>query len=138
MLLSQSYFGIGIVEDNNDPLRLGRVRVRIYDVHGNDKIKIPTNKLPWAHVLHSANHKSKFETIALGDWVYVTTLDGQNAQEILVLGVLVGYVQKPTTTTTKITPGIQVFDDGSSIQTLDDGSTIITDSDGNLISIEAP
>lgn len=136
MLLSQSYFGIGIVEDNNDPLKLGRVRVRIYDIHGNDKIKIPTNKLPFAHVLHAANHKSYFETIALGDWVYITTLDGQNAQEILVLGVLVGYVKNPTTA--KITPGSQVFDDGSSIQTMDDGSTILTDSDGNLISIEAP
>ena len=91
MLLSQSYFGIGIVEDNADPLKLGRVRVRIFDIHGNDKVKIPTDKLPFAHVLHAANHKSYFETIALGDWVYITTLDGQNAQEILVLGVLVGY-----------------------------------------------
>ena len=94
MLLSQSYFGIGIVEDNNDPEKFGRVRVRIFDIHGNDKIKIPTNKLPWAHVLHAANNKSKFETIAIGDWVYVTTLDGQNAQEILVLGVLPGLVKQ--------------------------------------------
>jgi len=100
MLLSQTYNGIGIVEDNADPLKLGRVRVRIYDVHGNDKIKIPTNKLPWAHVLHSANHKSYFETISIGDWVYVTALDGQNAQEILVLGVLMGYVKNTTTTYT--------------------------------------
>ena len=139
MLLSQSYFGIGIVEDNNDPLKLGRVRVRIYDVHGNDKLKIPTVKLPWAYVLHAGNHKSYFETIAFGDWVYITTLDGQNAQEILVLGVLPGYV-KPVTTpaTTEVTPGLQVFDDGSSIQTMDDGSTVLTDSDGNITSIDAP
>ncbi len=92
MLLSQSYFGIGIVEDNNDPEKFGRVRVRIFDIHGNDKVRIPTDKLPFAHVLHAANNKSKFETIAIGDWVYVTTLDGQNAQEILVLGVLPGLV----------------------------------------------
>jgi hypothetical protein len=100
MLLSQSYFGIGIVESNNDPLKLGRVRVRVYDIHGSDKIKIPTEKLPWAYVLHAGNHKSYFETIAIGDWVYITTLDGQNAQEILVLGVLPGYVKQASTTTT--------------------------------------
>jgi hypothetical protein len=103
MLLAQSYFGIGIVEDNGDPLKLGRVRVRIYDIHGNDKVKIPTDKLPWAHVLHAANHKSYFEFIGIGDWVYVTTLDGQNAQEILVLGVLMGYVKN---TTTAYTPAV--------------------------------
>ena len=139
MLLSQSYFGIGIVEDNNDPEKFGRVRVRIFDIHGNDKVRIPTDKLPFAHVLHAANNKSKFETIAIGDWVYVTTLDGQNAQEILVLGVLPGLV-KPiiTPSTTGVTPSLQVFDDGSSIQTLDDGSTILTDSDGNITSIDAP
>lgn len=104
MLLSQSYFGIGIVENNNDPLKLGRVRVRVYDIHGNDKVKIPTEKLPWAYVLHAANHKSYFETIAIGDWVYITTLDGQNAQEILVLGVLPGYV-KPATTSSPASSG---------------------------------
>lgn len=100
MLLSQSYFGIGIVESNNDPLKLGRVRVRVYDIHGSDKVKIPTDKLPWAYVLHAGNYKSYFETIAIGDWVYITTLDGQNAQEILVLGVLPGYVRTATTAST--------------------------------------
>ena len=139
MLLAQSYFGIGIVEDNNDPLKFGRVRVRVLDIHGNDKIKIPTAKLPFAHVLHAGNHKSKFEVIAIGDWVYITTLDGQNAQEILVLGVLPGSIKPVTTSSTiDITPGLQVFDDGSSIQTLDDGSTLLTDSDGNITSVDAP
>lgn len=35
-------------------------------------------------------------------------------------------------------PGLQVFDDGSSIQTLDDGSVIVTDADGNVSSRPAP
>jgi hypothetical protein len=35
-------------------------------------------------------------------------------------------------------PGLQVFDDGSSIQTMDDGSTLVTDSDGNVTSTDAP
>ncbi len=43
----------GVVEDNNDPLKAGRVRVRIHGLHTPKKIKsetdgIPTNELPWA------------------------------------------------------------------------------------------
>ena len=28
---------IGVVEDRNDPLQLGRVRVRVYSIHTEDK-----------------------------------------------------------------------------------------------------
>lgn len=43
----------GVVEDNNDPLKAGRVRVRIHGIHTPKVIKdelegIPTNELPWA------------------------------------------------------------------------------------------
>jgi len=43
----------GIVEDNNDPLKAGRVRIRVHGVHTPRKIKndlegIPTDELPWA------------------------------------------------------------------------------------------
>ena len=94
MLLTQGYFGIGIVEDNIDPQGLGRVRVRILDIHGSDKLKIPTDSLPWANVLHAANYSSHFERIKENTWVFVTTLDGQNAQEIVVLGTFPGIIPK--------------------------------------------
>ena len=35
---------IGIVEDNNDPRKLGRVRVRVFNVFE----EIPKEDLPWA------------------------------------------------------------------------------------------
>lgn len=43
----------GIIEDNNDPLKAGRCRVRVFGVHTAVKIKtetdgIPTDELPWA------------------------------------------------------------------------------------------
>ena len=38
---------IGVVEDRNDPLQLGRVRVRCYGWHTDDKNQIPTEALPW-------------------------------------------------------------------------------------------
>ena len=39
---------LGVVEDRNDPIQLGRVRVRCFGFHTDDKDKIPTNMLPWA------------------------------------------------------------------------------------------
>ena len=40
----------GIVEDRNDPKKLGRVRVRCLGFHTEDTNDIPTADLPWAHV----------------------------------------------------------------------------------------
>ena len=41
----------GIVEDRNDPLKIGRVRVRIHFHHTDDKNKIASPDLPWSHVI---------------------------------------------------------------------------------------
>lgn len=41
-------FYIGIVEDRNDNLYMGRCRVRIFGLHDEDKIVLPTEDLPWA------------------------------------------------------------------------------------------
>jgi len=43
----------GVVEDNNDPLKMGRVRVRVWGLHTDKKSKsntegIPVDELPWA------------------------------------------------------------------------------------------
>lgn len=40
----------GRVEDVNDPMQLGRVRVRVYGLHTENKSLIPTSSLPWSHV----------------------------------------------------------------------------------------
>lgn len=37
----------GVVEDNNDPEELGRVRVRVYGHHTRNRGKIPIDYLPW-------------------------------------------------------------------------------------------
>ena len=44
----------GVVEDINDPMEMGRVRVRCYGYHTDDKNSvtgIPTESLPWGHVM---------------------------------------------------------------------------------------
>lgn len=40
----------GVVEDIMDPLKLGRVKVRVFGLHTDDKTLIPTETLPWATV----------------------------------------------------------------------------------------
>ena len=39
----------GVVEDVADPLMLGRVRVRVYGYHSDDRIELPIASLPWAY-----------------------------------------------------------------------------------------
>ena len=39
----------GVVEDRNDPSKLGRVRVRCWDITQTINQRIPTKDLPWAH-----------------------------------------------------------------------------------------
>ena len=41
----------GIVEDRQDPLKIGRVRVRVHGLHSDDKGDIATPDLPWAQVI---------------------------------------------------------------------------------------
>ena len=42
---------IGVVEDRNDPLQMGRVRARYTGVHTDQKDKVPTHHLPWSQVV---------------------------------------------------------------------------------------
>ena len=42
----------GLVEDNLDPLKIGRVKIRIPHIHGSDpnsRMFIPTSELQWAY-----------------------------------------------------------------------------------------
>jgi len=49
----------GVVEDRNDPSKLGRVRVRCLGFHTDDLVDIPTADLPWATVMHPVTEDRK-------------------------------------------------------------------------------
>ena len=38
----------GVVENRDDPLQMGRLQVRWFNVHSDDLSKQPTSSLPWA------------------------------------------------------------------------------------------
>jgi hypothetical protein len=44
-------FYTGVVENRNDPLKIGRCQIRIHGLHTGDKTLLPTSALPWAELL---------------------------------------------------------------------------------------
>lgn len=90
---------IGVVEDNNDPMLLGRARVRIFGYHPKSKrtdgtyIKtennsMPTSMLPWAIPIMPLNLPNAYGKIGLGEWVFGFFMDGTAAQEPVMLGYI--------------------------------------------------
>jgi hypothetical protein len=86
----------GVVEDRNDPVQMGRVKVRCFGYHTEDKNEIPIEDLPWALTINGIQSGSVsgmgYSPIGLveGSWVIGFFLDGDRAQEPIVIGSLSG------------------------------------------------
>jgi GH24 family phage-related lysozyme (muramidase) len=86
----------GVVEDVEDPLKVGRIRVRIFGYHSEDKTDIPTDKLPWASPIMPISSASigGIGTSPTGvtkkSWVMGFFRDGYNAQDPIVWGTVPG------------------------------------------------
>ena len=87
---------VGVVEDRNDPQKLGRLRVRCLGYHTEDLTKLPTSDLPWAHVMNpitSATVSGVGQTplgCVEGTWVVGFFTDGHEAQMPMIMGTLPG------------------------------------------------
>lgn len=89
--LSGTYWFLGIVEDNLDPEKSGRVKVRCFGIHTQDLTKISTESLPWALVGVSTNSSSSdIGSISIGTCVYGIFLDGIEQQMPLITNVIPG------------------------------------------------
>ena len=90
---------MGVVEDRQDPLKLGRCRVRCLGYHTQDKIAIPTEHLPWAtpvQPITSAAMNGIGHTPlgpVEGSWVVGFFRDGPNAQDPIFFGTVGGVPQ---------------------------------------------
>ncbi len=103
------FWWVGEVEDNEDPMELGRVKTRILgyytNVQGGTTADLPTDKLPWATVLQhtsQAGNDGQGESsgqLQPGAIVMGFFMDGENAQMPIVIGVL--RVSKSADTETK-------------------------------------
>jgi hypothetical protein len=105
---------IGIVEDREDPKKLGRVRVRIFNVHpftssgAPDKTNVPTDHLPWANPINSIISAGMIGAIndgvglsptgiLVGSTVFGFFLDGNECQMPVIFGTIAGAVGKDET-----------------------------------------
>ena len=87
---------VGVVEDRQDPKKLGRVRVRCLGYHTEDHNKLPTADLPWAHPMNpitSATVSGVGQTplgSVEGTWVIGFFQDGSDCQQPIIIGTLPG------------------------------------------------
>lgn len=87
----------GIVEDIDDPLELGRVKVRCYGYHTDNKKDVSTNSLPWSHVMLPVTSASISNVglsatgILQGSFVIGFFRDGIFAQEPVIIGTIASF-----------------------------------------------
>lgn len=105
---------MGVVEDNNDPQGLGRVRARAFGIHPQSKEDVPTEDLPWAFIV-SGTYDAAYKPPELNAWVWGFFIDGKGAQQPVLLGVLLGM---PT-----MVPGAY-GDSNSGFSAMGDGSAL--------------
>jgi GH24 family phage-related lysozyme (muramidase) len=120
----------GVVEDRvSDPLKLGRLKVRIVGVHAENKIDLPTKDLPYALVMQPTTSAANSGIghsptgIIEGTWVMLVFRD-PDMQQPVVIGTLPGI---PTTDST----AIKQTDTGGMVTSTD--GTVWKDSSGTPI-----
>lgn len=91
---SNFYWFFGCVEDRDDPMRLGRVKLRILGYHTDDKEQLPTADLPWAMPIMPANSAG---TSGIGwsptgpvegTWAWGFFMDGAEGQQPAFVGTI--------------------------------------------------
>lgn len=86
---------LGVVVDRNDPEKQGRVRVRIYNVHG-DEVETPTKTIPWAVILMPGFSSSLKEVgvsatgLQVGSTVVGFFMDGNESLLPAIIGAFPG------------------------------------------------
>jgi len=84
-----------VVSAGTDPLRLGRVKVRVIGTHTQDKNQLPTEHLPWATVMHpitsaGVNGVGSTANLIEGTTVFGFFLDALDKQHPVIIGTIPG------------------------------------------------
>lgn len=98
-------FFVGVVEGSIDERLEGRVRVRAFGVHGTID-QVPTEDLPWAICVkgdYDPNGTCGSGLPGENSWVFGVFLDGRDAQQPMVLGLI------PTQYTKEVNPEVDGY-----------------------------
>ena len=94
---------IGVVENRQDPEKLGRCKVRIFGYHTDDLSILPTKDLPWASPMMPITSASTSGVGVApvgpveGTWVVGWFLDGDEKQQPIMMGTFTGRSTKTST-----------------------------------------
>jgi len=95
----------GVIEDRQDPDKLGKVKVRILGFHNKDKSFIKTEDLYWAYVMAPITSASMNGIgispigVVPGTWVIGFFRDGESGQDPIIIGTIGGIPQLPANPT---------------------------------------
>lgn len=136
-------FYLGCVENRLDPLKMGRCQVRVVGLHTEDKVQLPTDDLPWAYPMGTINSASISGIgwaptgVVQGTWVICIFLDGDSAQQPIMIGTIGGIPHTQTATYMSESGGriITTNDDGDLTTGAGD---IVTDVIDEIINITNP
>ena len=93
----------GIVENRNDPLKIGRCKVRVHGVHNSDTAKLPTEDLPWCIPINPVTSASisgvgSNPGVVVGTIVAIIFTDPDKQQPVMI-GTIPGVPQDPVENT---------------------------------------
>lgn len=95
----------GVVEDINDPLKIGRCRVRVFGFHNADRNLVPIETLPWAYPMQPITSAAisgigqSPTGLLRGSHVFGFFRDGLDAQQPVILGSFAGIPQREPSNT---------------------------------------
>ena len=78
----------GIVESRDDPLKCGRIQVRIFGWHTEEKNNAPTEELIWAQPIYPANTYQFTHVPKEAEMVFGFFMDNQYGQFPFYFGVI--------------------------------------------------
>lgn len=97
---SGTNFFFAVVEDNIDPLKAARVRIRCHGIHAKDAATLPVSMLPWASVMFPTTSNEKaISDMKIGTTVFGIFIDGDEMQVPFVMGVVPGISVSDNATT---------------------------------------
>ena len=111
----------GVVEDRNDPQKVGRLRVRCLGYHTEVKSELPTADLPWASCVLPVTSSGisglgGHPFIVEGSWVFGYFRDGNDCQEPVILGTLPGKpIENGKPSSGFYDPNVRTDDSGHSV-----------------------